>query len=926
MARRSATYQKSLASVGILYLLGALLLLWLGTPFGLRGLAVDSRLALESGSDLPSQLEPGDRVIAVNDQPIHSRRELAAVLARSPAASVEVVVELRGRMRTVTLSQLRMENDPPAELLSAERIVRVDSEEILGAMPVSELHEYLERAAPTPIEVEYELQRAQIGGPASIQRRSHSPIVLAWLALGLLGMVGVVLLRSQRLSRLDLGALPVASAGAGALALGALTAIVVSQGVNPSFALWATAAVVAWRSLEAASRASRVDTSVAGLLLGAPALLALAGAAFVSVTAVGQDNVAAWLDQIDQYVVAAGALALAYYGGIAWKFGAEEKRARLAEITGVAAAVLATIAFAAFTELSITDAIVWGLLFGGGLLWPSDLAGSLESLGSENVRARGAHAGVGLNAGLIELREGVDPEYQVYGFVGIGEDFVAVTVDDPTGTGELRVVSVDAKPEVAAALSMLALEGGMFPRPMLIGEDSDDPFAELRVRLGFEAVVPVGVDGARPGVQTFVAAIGKDVGAHKVFPVEEFVESVQDTVSPLFVTELVAIGSESLLRGARRLLKEARTGSGGSAPTRARKTAPAAAKTTPAPTAPTAPPEDGAWGQHLDDELRRSYPVDDPDALDDREWLALGFLRESIQPALIIGEPATGKEFVARAVHEAMWGTDRRFATVDCAVRPPSIVDVELFGGEDEPGLVEAIGKGTLLLKGASHLGESRLRDLVPRLCRTSCRVVFAERYRGDEDGVPASVPETLVRFCEDRNIHLSPLRERKSDILRFANYFLHRAAMRYDVMVTRFSEDAVDHLRRLELSGNFLELEARVMSAVLRAQGEVVGLSDLGLADQPQGSAPSAAPLSSAASAVEGPATEPPAPENARSKSASQTTLALGAIGDDSAASEKAQIAAALEAAGGNRTKAAEQLGYTRGKLLRRLKKYGLG
>lgn len=889
-------------------MLSSLLLLWLATPLGLRGLAVDSNLHLQSGSDLPSQLEPGDRVVAVNEKPVHSRRELAAVLARSPFPTIEVVVELRDRMRTVTLSQLRMENDPPAELLSAARIVRVDTEVIEGAMPVSELHEYLERAAPTPIEVEYELERAQVGGPVSVQQRTHSPIVLAWLALGLLGMIGVALLRSQRLSRSGSIALPISSIGIGALAMAALTANVVSVGITPSFALWAVALAVAWRSAEAASRVSRVDSPVASLLLGAPALLAVAGAGLVSVTSLGEDNVAAWLGQVDQFVLAAGALALAFYGGIAWRFASEERRVRLAEIVGVAVAIIGTLVVFLATEQELSSAVTWGLLLGGGVIWPTDLAGCLESLGSSHAAAGARAGGRGLAVGLTNLVDEVADSYQVYGFVGIGEDFVSVSVDDPTGTGEMRVVTAEAKPEVAAALSMLALEGGMYPRPMQLGDADEDPFSELRARLGFEAIVPVGTEEGRAGVQTFVGALGKDASAYDMFPVESFVESVQSAAGSAFVSELVAVGSEALLRSARRALRESQSGTGVSSPVRVKRTTqatPAPAPSSEQPGSASAGSPDTRWVTHLTDQLGRAYPVDEPAALDDREWLALSFLRDSIQPALIIGEAATGKEFVARAVHEAMWGADRRFATVDCATRPPSIVDVELFGDDEEPGLVDVIGKGTLLLKGASTLGDDRLANLVPRLCRTSCRLIFAERYRGNEDGVPATVPKTIVRFCGDRHIHLSPLRERASDIPRFANHFLHEAAMRYGAMVTGFEPDALEYVGSLELSGNFLELRARVTAAVLRSDGETISRADFGE------SAPGSPPVRRA-----------PEPEQS-----AQTTLALPWIesSSDAQSGEKDRIVAALEEAGGNRTRAAEVLGFTRGKLLRRLKKYNL-
>jgi transcriptional regulator with AAA-type ATPase domain len=578
----------------------------------------------------------------------------------------------------------------------------------------------------------------------------------------------------------------------------------------------------------------------------------------------------------------------------------------------VVAVVLGTVA-----GESVTGSVVWGLLAAGAILWPIDIAGILHTGGEGATRSAAVADGLGLADGLARLRETAGEEETTYAFVGIGEDFVAVTLDDPTGMGDLTVVSVDAKPEVAAALSMLALEGGMFPRPMLLGghNDDNDPFAELRVRLGFEAIVPVGGRARRAGVSTFVAAIRRDTaGVASTFALVDFIETVEEIDSPVFVSELIAMGSEAILRRARRAIREAGKSTRESSPPRRReaaKSAPVAAESTPSPIAPQ------AWLNHLTDELRRAYPVDDPDALDDREWLALAFLRESIKPALIIGEPSSGKEFLARAVHEAMWGEARRFATVDCALRPPSIIEVELFGDADESGLVQAIGKGTLLLKGASALGISRLENLVPRLCRSECRIVFAERYKGREEGIPSTVDRTIIKFCDDRNIHLSPLRERGADIPRFVQYFLHKAGMKYDVMVTAVEPDALAHLAGLELAGNFQELEALVSAAVLRSRSETVGLDDFGV-EKPVLPAP----------AQQRPPAAPEPTSEREIEVTAQTELSLSASSaaapaDDEA--EKALILAALDAVDGNRTKAAEALGYTRGKLLRRLKKYGL-
>jgi len=311
-----------------------------------------------------------------------------------------------------------------------------------------------------------------------------------------------------------------------------------------------------------------------------------------------------------------------------------------------------------------------------------------------------------------------------------------------------------------------------------------------------------------------------------------------------------------------------------------------------------APPVDddaSRWAAHLSELVQRRYPVEDRDALDDREWLALAFLRDSVKPALIVGEPGVGKEFVARAVHAAMWGETRRFVVLDCSLRPPSVVEDELFGDDDEPGLVAVVGEGTLLLKQASSLGEERLMRLVPRLLATRARLVFAERYRGAETGIPSTVSKAIRAAVEERRIHLSPLRERPDDVARFASMLLLRAAMRYDLAVTEIGDDAEDFLGTLDLPGNFAELDAVVTGAALRCTGRVLRRTDFGVA-------------------ATGSTTSADAP--------AQTMLDLP---DGDGDGDRERIVEALREAGDNRTRAAELLGMSRGKLLRRLKKFGL-
>jgi len=228
---------------------------------------------------------------------------------------------------------------------------------------------------------------------------------------------------------------------------------------------------------------------------------------------------------------------------------------------------------------------------------------------------------------------------------------------------------------------------------------------------------------------------------------------------------------------------------------------------------------------------------------------------------LISGESGTGRELVARTLHELSERRAKPLVVVDCAAIADSLIDSELFGyekgaytGAEQKGigrLAEADG-GTILLdeigelpltvqskllrfvqeKQVTPVGSSRSRSVDVRLLAATNRNLGAEvdagQFRKDLfyrlNVVPLIVP---------------PLRDRPDDILYLAQHFLQRSSIQYQKGALRFSADAERHLLHHQWPGNVRELENRIRKAVILTQGDVV---DSGiLSQEAEGTSPPA-------------------------------------------------------------------------------------
>ncbi len=212
---------------------------------------------------------------------------------------------------------------------------------------------------------------------------------------------------------------------------------------------------------------------------------------------------------------------------------------------------------------------------------------------------------------------------------------------------------------------------------------------------------------------------------------------------------------------------------------------------------------------------------------------------------LIRGESGTGKELVAHAMHYASRRAGKPFIKVNCAALPESVIESELFGHEKGAftGAVAA-RKGRFELADGGTLFLDEIGDLSPALQIKLLRVLQEREFErvGGTSTVKVDVRliaatnsdlERLIeqgRFRQDLYyrlnvfpIHIPPLRERKTDILLLADYFVEKYSKANHKDVRRISTPAIDMLMAYHWPGNVRELENCIERAVLLSDDDVI-------------------------------------------------------------------------------------------------------
>ncbi|CAN5623842.1 hypothetical protein BH11MYX1_BH11MYX1_25570 [soil metagenome] len=219
---------------------------------------------------------------------------------------------------------------------------------------------------------------------------------------------------------------------------------------------------------------------------------------------------------------------------------------------------------------------------------------------------------------------------------------------------------------------------------------------------------------------------------------------------------------------------------------------------------------------------------------------------------LITGETGTGKELIAREVHNRSPRAQKPFITINCGAIPENLLESELFGHvkgsftgavANKQGKFQAADGGTLFL---DEIGEMPIELQVKILRALQERVVYRvgdTRPESCDIRILAATNRDLEkeiaggRFREDLyyrlnvvNVELPPLRVRGDDVLVIARYLLSRYSREYDAKVKGFSPNAAVAIRKHNWPGNIRELENRIKKAIVLCESTVIGPDDLGL------------------------------------------------------------------------------------------------
>jgi DNA-binding NtrC family response regulator/tetratricopeptide (TPR) repeat protein len=285
-------------------------------------------------------------------------------------------------------------------------------------------------------------------------------------------------------------------------------------------------------------------------------------------------------------------------------------------------------------------------------------------------------------------------------------------------------------------------------------------------------------------------------------------------------------------------------------------------------------------------------------------------------PVLIRGESGSGKELIARALHESSARADHPFVTVNCAAVPEALLEAEFFGVEAgaatgvaaRPGKFEQAGKGTIFLDEIGDMSPALQAKLLraieektvtrvggAREMKIEARVVAATNMDLDMRERQGLFRRDLLYRLNTVQVLLPPLRRRPEDVPVLTHYFITRSAHEYQRPVRGASNEVLALFAGFSWPGNIRQLEHVVERGVIVASGQTLQVADLPL-ELRQVRAAAAAPV--------------PVQTRAEQLKAAQET-------------ERAMLLDALSRASGDVPEAARLIGYSRSQFYRLLKKH---
>ncbi|CAE6943823.1 MULTISPECIES: sigma-54-dependent transcriptional regulator [Pseudomonas] len=293
-------------------------------------------------------------------------------------------------------------------------------------------------------------------------------------------------------------------------------------------------------------------------------------------------------------------------------------------------------------------------------------------------------------------------------------------------------------------------------------------------------------------------------------------------------------------------------------------------------------------------------------------------LARSQAPVYISGESGSGKELVARLIHESGPRTEQPFVPVNCGAIPSELMESEFFGHkkgsftgaiEDKQGLFQAANGGTLFLDEVADLPLAMQVKLLRAIQEKAVRPVGGQQEVVVDVRILSATHKDLgaevaaERFRQDLfyrlnviELRVPALRERREDISQLANAMLARLATGSGASPATLTSEALDKLKCYRFPGNVRELENMLERAYTLCEGDEISAGDLRLADASPGG------------------------------DASEASLAeIDNLEDHLEEIERKLIMQALEETRWNRTAAAQRLGLTFRSMRYRLKKLGI-
>jgi len=286
---------------------------------------------------------------------------------------------------------------------------------------------------------------------------------------------------------------------------------------------------------------------------------------------------------------------------------------------------------------------------------------------------------------------------------------------------------------------------------------------------------------------------------------------------------------------------------------------------------------------------------------------------------LIQGETGTGKELVAKTIHERSRRSKGPFVAINCGAIPPSLMESELFGHEKgafssayqtKKGLFEIAHGGTIFLDEIAEIDKASQVKLLRVLQEKTAQRVGSTKVYETDTRVIAATSKDLQKevfrgnFREDLfyrinvfPIHLPPIRERKDDIPMLVEYFIAKYAGEVGKRGIRITREAMNIFSTQEYPGNVRELENLVIRTLVSCRNNIIDVQDV---------------LDSLSSKLH------------NSFSDSSVTTAFDNV-ESLENIEKNAIINALNKTKGNKKAAAKMLGITRRLLYLRLKKYDI-